>query len=263
MTDERRPRREKAGNGGHRRSGRRGQSEVIGYVAVFTIVILLVSIAVTTGYGQLREVRSFEQANSATRTVEQFAAEVEALLRDDARQRSVGIELGDGSLSRGEPVTVNVSGHAVGNASQNFSQSFELQTLVFEVGDTRIRYVAGAVVRVDEGAVMVREPPGVFSQNQTVYPVVDAPLEDSGIGGRSRVVLTATRPTNGTELVRSTSEPYNVTVSIDTPQADVWQRYLEAELNTTCNQTGTSVSCSYKTKRLSVVAYRIVVTHDV
>lgn len=246
-----------------RESGRRGQSEVIGYVAIFSIVVLLVSITVTTGYGQLQEVRSFEQANSATQTVERFAAEVESLFRDDARQRSVGIELGDGSLSRGEPVTVNVSGHAVGSPSQNFSQSFELQTLVFEVGDTRIRYVAGAVVRVDAGAVMVREPPGVFSQNQTVYPVVDAPLQDSSIGGRSRVVLTATRPKNGTELVQSTSEEYNVTVSIDTPHPDVWQRHLEAELNTTCSQPGTTVSCTYKTERLSVVAYRIVVTHDV
>lgn len=242
---------------------RRGQSEVIGYVAVFSIVVLLVGLSLTAGYTQLQEVRSFEQANGATRTVERFAAEVGALLRDDSRQRSVEIDLGEGSLSGGESVTMTVSGHENGTPSNNFSRSFTLRTLEFQVADTRIRYVAGAVLRVeDDGAVMARGPPGVFSGNHTVVPLLDTELRDGGIGGRSQVALTATRPRNGTELVASTTEEYNVTVSIETPHPDVWERTLETELDTSCSQSGNTVSCSYTTERLSVVAYRIVVTHN-
>lgn len=274
MTGERRPGRSRpsdesgSGTEGLRArlaARRRGQSEVIGYVAVFTIVVLLVSVAITTGYTQLEQVRSYEQANGATRTVERFSAEVETLLRDDTHQRTVDVELGEGSLSAGERVTVNVSGEAVADPSRNFSRSVTLRTLAFQVGDTRIRYVGGAVLRVeDEGAVMVSGPPGVFSENQTVVPVVDTALRDGSIGGRSQVALTATRPRNGTELVASTTEPYNLTISIETPHPDPWERTLESQLNTSCTQSGTTVTCDpYETERLSVVAYRIDVTHDV
>lgn len=242
----------------------RGQSEIIGYVAVFSIVVLLVSIAITTGYSQLEDARSFEQANGASRTVERFAAEVDALLRDDSRQRSVEVDLGEGSVSGGEPVTVNVSGHAVDDPTRNFSRSITLRTLEFTVADTRIRYVGGAVVREqDDGAVMVRGPPGIFSGTQTVIPVVDTELQGGSIGGQSQVELKANRPKNGSNLVASTTESYELTVSIETPNPDLWERTLETELNTSCSQSGNTVSCSYTTERLSGVTHRIVVTHNV
>lgn len=237
----------------------RGQSEVIGYVAIFTLVVLLVAVVSTMGYSQIRDVRTTERADAAVLTVERFAGAVESLLRGDARERDVAIELGDGSVSAGHPVTVTVSGHEVGAPDENFSQTVRLRTLVVQTANARIRYAAGAVVRVESAgrAVMVREPPGVLSTPRTMLPLIDTRLRGGEIGGRSTVLLRATRPASGGRLLRYNTTAYELTVSIESQQPDVWKRYLEDELDQSCSVAGDTVTCSYPTERLSILSARI------
>lgn len=240
----------------------RGQSEVLGFIFVFAIVVLFVGLLTTVGYGQLRAVQTHEQVNSAERSFERLSETGASLVRGRAPGGEVELELGGGSISTGEPINLTVSGEAVGAPSQNFSRSFDVRPLVYEMAGTEIRYVGGAVIRVDEGAIMVREPPAVLSSEQTVLPVISTRLRSGGIGGRSTVVARIDRPENGSRLVRANTTAHDLEIVIRSPRAEVWERYLERTLGISCSRARSTLSCSFTSERLYLLRVDLTVTVD-
>ena len=69
----------------------RGQSEVIGFVLVFVLVVSTVSIASVAGFGSLQDARDYERSQNAERAVEAIAIGVDEVTHELLRRRLVDL----------------------------------------------------------------------------------------------------------------------------------------------------------------------------
>ena len=229
----------------------RAQSEVLGFVLVFAVVVATTGLVAATAYPALSDQRNHQQTDNAERGMESLAANVDDLVRGDAPSRATEVNVDGGSVGRGAPVTVTVSGEAV-DGGGNFSHTSTLEPVVYRDGEgTRLRYVGGAVVRADAGgARMVREPRLLLDQNGTVVPLVETRLTGAqSTGGTTTVLVRTTR--NDSSVAAAPDGTHDLTVSVDSPHPEAWNRYLSSS-GATCSQTGTTVSCDLATDRVHV-----------
>lgn len=242
-----------------RRNGRlraRGQSEVLGFVFVFTLVVTMVALITGVGYVELGEVRTQEQVNNAERGVTLLAENVHALVRQEAPSRQTRLALGGGSLRVGNATTVTVTSTAV-NGTESFNRTYQVRPLVYQLGETKLLLVDGAVIRQRDGAVMVKPPSMVLTADHAVIPVVDVTMRPAQVDQASEVVVRTTRVANASQAMRTTQQPQNVTVTVTSPRAGVWERYFAGHDDVTCSRTGQTVSCALTARRTSVVAVEI------
>lgn len=176
---------------------RRGQSDLLGFVFVFAIVVTTVALVGVVGYAQLDGVRDVERQNGAQRAVQALDDNVDDLVYDGAPARSTEMRLSEASLYVGDPVTINVTGERVGDPSRNFSHRFRIRPVVRESrsGGTVV-YLTGAVVReeADGAPVMVRDPTLSVGAERTLLPVVRPVQErDRRVSGTNTVLVGTTR----------------------------------------------------------------------
>lgn len=233
-------------------NGKRGVSDVLGFVLVFSLIVATLGFVYVGGFGALQDARQAEQANNAERAFEVLAANVEDVRHGGAPSRGTEIQLGDARIGYADPVTFNVSFEKTGR-----SFSATITPVVYDTGEgVRILYVDGAVIRDQKrGAVMLRQP-GFVIGNRTVVPyVVTRPTGRTSVAGSGRVVV---RTDVAVRNVRGYTTPagntYNVTLTIsDTPRAAVWERYLRAKPGVTCpGDPGPPVTCEFRTERVYV-----------
>lgn len=235
----------------------RAQSELVGFVLVVAIVLALLGVVAATGYAGLEDARDFERTNNAQRGMTLLAENAEDVARG-APSRATELKLADATLSLGAPVTITVAGERVADPTQNFTHSTTLRPIVYDPGTgTRVRYTSGAIVRgQDRGGAMVRPPPFVITNRTTLLPITRTnATSDRSVGGTATMLVRTVRAGEGAGRVRTT--PYDLTIEVTTPRADVWHRYLSAQPATDCSRAGTTVSCTATTRRLSVAVTRV------
>lgn len=130
------------------------------------------------------------------------------------------MRLSGGTLAYGEPVTVTI------DAGETNPPSFETRPLVYRNGDTEIVYSLGGIIRTDgEHSVLLSEPPSVVDDRSMVPMLVTTtPGDQDSIEGYRTALVTSTY--QRTELVHpQTDQP--ITVTIESPRTDAWERYLE------------------------------------
>lgn len=208
-------------------SDRRGVSEVIGFVLVFGLITASVGAAYVWGMGGLTDARTFERTDNAQRAMEALADNVDDVVSGGAPSRATEIDLVDARLGGGDPVTVNVSTGSDGPcAAAGGGCPYEVTPVVYDAGDEQIRYVAGAVVRRGEGgAAMARDPGFVAERGRLVVPVVRTTADGSGVGGSGTVLVRTERIHAGVVAAGNATDA--VTVSVASPNAHLWKRYLE------------------------------------
>lgn len=232
----------------------RGQSEIIGFVLVFGMVMLTLGLVAATGYAGLEDARDFERANNAERGMGILAANVDDVA-EGAPSRATELKLDGAKLAVADPVSVTVSGERVGDPTESFSYSTSVRPLVYDPGigtGTRVHYTSGAVLREEpHGAVMVRPPELVLTNEAAVVPLVRTTVPGNrSLGGTTTALVEANR---GEErVVRSTTTAYELTLSVTTPRADAWYRYLAAHSATTCSRSGDTVTCTLTADRIAV-----------
>lgn len=238
----------------------RGQSEVIGFVMVFTIIVLMIGIVAATGFGGLQNARDHERVNNAQRAFSVLADNVEEVTSDGAPSRATEIDLAGATLSQRATVTVTVEGTHVSDPDENFSYAYEIHPIVYDAATgERIVYSGGAVVREsDGGAVMVREPDFLLTNEQVVVPIVRThPRGSREIGGTSTVLVRTERTDR--ELLEARSGEYNVTLTVTSPRAAAWERHLDAKPATDCTRSGDTVTCSVRTQRVYLTVAHVAV----
>lgn len=203
----------------------RGVSETISFVLVFALIIGTVGSVYALGYGGLQEVRDAERVNNAERAFDVLAANMEDIVRRGAPSRGTEIQLAEASLGPGEPTYINVSGT---DGTTSFTTgNTTIEPVVYEAENTQIRYVAGAVIRVQtNGVSMLREPLMVLSADNVVIPLVQLNVEEQTVGG-SQTVLVRAESQLRRVLVSENDGSYTVTVNVTSPANDAWYRYLE------------------------------------
>ncbi|MFB6141609.1 MAG: hypothetical protein ABEJ26_14385 [Halosimplex sp.] len=231
----------------------RGESEVVGFVLIFAMILTTITLLSATGYAGLDNARDFARTNNAERAMTTLAENADDVARRGIRSRTTELKLAGGTLAVGDPVEMTVSGERVANRSENFTATYALRPLVYELrSGTRLVYVDGAVIRQEErGAVMAREPDLLLSGDSAVIPVVRlSSSRPAGIGGSSTVLARFAH--NGTATARAERGPHALTVNVTSPRSGAWQRYLSAFSATTCSRSDTTVSCTLVTDRVFV-----------
>lgn len=187
--------------------GRRGQSHVVGVAILLAITTISLG-ALTAGVGGL--VESNAAAADADRVADTFASIRPAEATGRERHR---LAFGEGRLSA-ESRTVRVLDE------DGVVASHDAEALVFETGDRRVTFLAGAVVRGEGEAARVTSPPPIATSDSLLVvglPVLNAVGPDSvgGAGG-----TTVTLATDTSHERRSLGEDrFRVAVETETPAA--------------------------------------------
>lgn len=239
----------------------RGQSELIGFLFVFVLVLATMSLITAASLGELRGVRDAEQMNNAERAFEILAENVDDIVREGASSQATEVNLAGGRLSFGDPVTVTVNGTETALGSDaNFSYEYSVQPIVYESDSgTRIIYAGGATIRQDRsGSAMLTEPPLVLSEERSNVLVVETRQAGqlSAVAGSSTALVRTERAT--ADHLQANATTYDLTIEVGSPRAGVWARYLSDQPGVDCDSpTGGSVSCSLTTHRVHVAVVRI------
>lgn len=232
------------------RESNRGQSELVGYFMIFSVVVLTIAVIGATGFVGLNNAQDYQRTTNAQHGFAALADNVDDVVRHGAPSRSTEINLADASLSLERTTEITIDDGTAENAT------VEIHSLVYDSGsDTTIVYSSGAVIRQDgENSVMFRQPNFVLSNDTVIVPIVDlTPAADGAVGGTTAVAV-ETRSA-GTDVVVN-DDVDTVTVEVTSPHADAWYRHLDADAD--CDPPdGETVTCQVNADRLFVAIERV------
>lgn len=248
-----------------RRTGR-GQSEVLGFVLVFAVVITAIGLVTATGFGGLTNAQHVESANNAVRAFEILHDNVGELVAGRAPHRSTEVKLASQQLELGEPVAINVSLRPNGSTGPYVTTHLDTRPLEYVASpDSTLVYEGGALVRVDRGGqVMLRDPPFVVTDSSVILPLIETKPDDSVDGngpasvGGSRTVSVRTHLTGDTAPIVSEAGE-DVWINVTSPRAAAWGQYFQSlhrkypDLVTATATSNTVASCKLENVSVTVV----------
>ena len=228
----------------------RAQSDVLGFVFVFAIIVSAIGLVFTTGFAGLQDARDFERVNNAERALEVFKDNMDDMLFRGAPSRGTEIKLADASLEFGDPITVNVS-----EDGGTFNTSQEIRPLVFDGGtNARIVYAGGAIIRQQGGnAVVLHESNLLLTENRTLIPIIQTRQDGtSGISGDTTVLI-RTVVSQRNVLYTSDNSAVTLWVNVTTPRAGAWRNSLSDRADVTCEPVvDDTAACQVTTDRAFV-----------
>lgn len=211
----------------------RAVSEVVGFVLVFSLVTMTIAIVFTAGFGGLQDAQRTEQVNNVERAFDVLDTNVEEIGHQGAPSRATEMRLSGGRLGFGEPTTVTVE---VNDGTE--ATTIETRPLVYANGDTEIVYELGAIVRTDDGgSVMLTDPGHVLNDDRSAVPllVTTKPSDGTSIGGHRTVLVRGSHQHTELLVPRTADE---VTITVESPRADAWERYFEQQGTGSVTGTG-------------------------
>jgi len=234
------------------------QSDVLGFVFVFAIIVSMIGLVFTAGLGGLQETRDFERVNNAERALEVFKNNVEDILFRGAPSRATEIKLADASLSLGDPITMNVS-----EEGGPFNTTQEIRPLVYDGGtNAKIVYAGGAIIRQqDSGAIVLHESNLLLSEERTLIPIIEVRQQGtSGISSTSGAVLIRTTVSQR-NILYTNDDPVTLWVNVTTPRAGAWRDSLSGREDVSCEPVvGDTAACRVTTDRAFVTQVSIDLT---
>jgi len=230
----------------------RGVSELIGYVLAFSIVVASVGAVYAGGLGAAMEFQQDERETNAERAFVALAESLNDLQRGDAPARNGEIRLAEGTLSVADGPNVSIAVNRSGGSLEIYEG--EVGALTYAVGETQVAYVAGGVVREDNGAGSIAaSPPFACTDERAVVSLVTITAGDANTrAGQGSVLIEAQRRATRV-LYPSTSNTSvdAVTVSID-ENSDAWTRHLSEEGWTAAGNTLTCETDRVVVRRTTV-----------
>jgi len=218
----------------------RAVSEVIGFLLVFSIVIISVGLLYTVGFSGLADIQESELDRSGERAFHAMAVGFEDIQRDTGRARSVDLELS------GRTIAVN----RTPELRAGFSGSMHSANGAFIYGfgeSTEIAYTGGAVIR-DQGPNsqrISRAPRFRCTGDQAVVTLVHitSGSTTSAISSDGSVQVEATGPTpdRAVTVAQSTSDPLDIEFG-DSGYETAWRQYFEN--HDEWSVSGTTATCS-------------------
>lgn len=200
----------------------RGVSETIGFVLVFALITTTIAVTFTVGLGGLEDAQLAERDTNVERAFDVLHDNLNDIARDGVPSRATEIALGGGRLAVEDRTQVTIN-----STAWNGSYTRNTSAIVYRgAGDTQIVYENGAVFRTqDDSGVMLNEP-DLLVGDTVVYSLIGVSAADSRrtVGGDRTVLLVGSRSSRG-PVDRSRTPSGNVTVTVDSPRAEVWARY--------------------------------------
>jgi hypothetical protein len=212
----------------------RAVSQVLGFVLLFSLIVLTASLVYLVGFQGIDDSRDREALANAERAFEVLANDVETI-RGGTPGRTTRIRLANGQIYTGEPVHWNVTAQQTTGATRtNRSYTVRTTPVVYSLGSTEVVYSGGMVIRQQRfGESIQRRPAGVLGPDRAVLPLVNlsAPGE-TAVGGRDSATVRLDR-TNGTVL--NTTDADRLQINVTSPRAPAWQRHFNRSPGVTCS----------------------------
>jgi len=233
----------------------RAVSDVVGYVLIFSLIVATVGVVTTVGFGTLDDRQTAEQINNAERAFDVFANNMENVYRDGSPSRATEMRLSGGTLQYGEPVNITIQDAD----NPDVNHTVRITPLVYSEGDTEIVYEGGAIIRDDgDGMVMRRAPPFRIDADQTLLPFVRTTraVGDTSVSRDGTIRVESVRTNINTTTRQQLSEADNLTLVVDSPRQEAWNRYLEEQVEREEDEYEDG-TLTFQTEELSVPRFRI------
>lgn len=201
----------------------RAVSDAIGFVFIFSLILVSIGLVYVAGFDSMGDVRTGEQLRNAERTFETVERNFDDIERRQAPSRAAEINLNGGTVQVDESssIRINVTGAP-------FDRTVDTGRLTYSLGNQRIDYENGAVVRAsDEHSVVLTDAKLECGEDVAILSVVTLGGEAGSITGTDVVTIYNRRvQTNLSYPTNRTSHQTGVNVEITSPNADGWNAYL-------------------------------------
>ncbi|WP_435066296.1 DUF7289 family protein [Halobaculum sp. EA56] len=214
-------------------SGSRAQSDTVGFVLVFSLIVLTVGTVYAAGFPALTDLRAAEQTENMERAFVVLDENVDDIVREGAPSRATEIKLNGGTLAVEETTSVTVYAENTSDASRNFTVTAASRPITYSDGDTTVAASFGAVLRGDGDAAVMRSDPGWLIDNERAMlplTVTTRSGDRTAIGGSSTVLVAMDATSRGIarEMTAGNGSAITVNVTVESPRADAWRRYFES-----------------------------------
>lgn len=234
----------------------RGQTEVLGFIMVFAIIVSTIGLVFAGGFTGLADMRDVERVNNAQRAFEVLADNTEDITFRNAPSRATELKLAEATLTIADPIDieVNVTG------ANGFNTTYDVRPIVFDADTgTEIVFSQGAVIRQQgDAGIVVHESTLQINDSRSVIPIVQTRLNGNDTVSGSTSVLIRMDWAQTSVDYSDTAGSRTVWLNLTTPRAGTWRDYLEAKTDVdTCVDAGDTVSCRFTTDRVYIVSVKI------
>ncbi len=215
--------------------GEAAASEVIGFIYIFAIVILSMSLIYVMGYPVLQSSMDESIFESTEQNFIVLQSNMKMVGFDQVPVKSLKIQLQAATLSVTETsnITIDYPGETLYYVTGEIEYHKNDRFLTYENGGVWKRY--------PDGSIMVANPriyTGTMNgTNFTTIGVVSV-QGNSLISGKGIAILNIR---HNESVINKTSSPVNVTLRINSTYASEWKSYLEGAGFTTTNSTDSSL----------------------
>ncbi|MEF8882633.1 MAG: hypothetical protein V5A34_08945 [Halapricum sp.] len=218
-----------------RRSIERGQSEVLGFILVFALIVVSTGIVVTLGGGSITDAQNNIDADRAETSLAQLdsQAALVALGSSDVQQVELPSIDGTGYQVEEDAGWMNISFKNTTSGKITTIHNATLGAVVYDgAGQTKVAYQGGGVWRkgVGEGSVMIAPPEFHYRSATLTLPLVTVRGSDT-IDSRATITQTnTTRLFPNSTLDSDFKNPLEsgkVNVTVQSEYYQAWGRYFK------------------------------------
>jgi hypothetical protein len=211
-------------------------SEVIGFIMIFSIVMLAISAIYAVGYPTIQSSKENAQFQNMEQSFMVLQSNINTVAFGQAPVRTLKTSLGGGSLTVYPDagwIDVSTTTGCICNVTIGaIEYEKNGRSIAYEGGGVWEKYPAGSAIKVSEPKIFVHADNG----NRTVsVSIINISGEMSSVGGGGAASVTVRSiPSTYSLNITSLSLGDNVTITVTSYYADAWGRYF--------NDMGFSVS---------------------
>jgi len=208
-------------------------SEVIGFILIFSIVVLAISAIYAVGYPTIQSSKENAQFQDMEQSFMVLQSNINTVAFGQAPVRTLKTSLGGGSLTvypseylTEEQITVkNTTGTIIWEGTIGaIEYENNGRSIAYVGGGVWEKYPAGSAIKVSEPRIFVHEDNG----NRTVsVSIINISGELSSVGGEGTASVRVRSNSLITPSPIITYPPGDVTITVTSDYADAWGRYFE------------------------------------
>lgn len=216
-------------------SDKRGVSEVIGYILMFSVVMTVVAVVYVGGVPLIKKTQEESVFQSMETVFFNIQSNIEKVALGQSPSRTIKVKVSKGSLFLSDGSWMKISWSDGGST---YSENFTYQSLVFFLGGHEIVYENGAVVEAFPSSIIVSKPKitslNVNGSKYLYISIINVSGAFSAGGGVAELTITPyPDEADATEVVAHTQVSY-VNISVRGKYSSAWIYYLE-EVNASFN----------------------------
>ena len=213
---------------------RRGVSETLGYILVFSIIITTITTASVFGFTGLEDRQEAEAVTNVERAFDVLSDNFGDISRYEDPSRATEIRLAGGTVGVGDPVTITLGQWDAENGSfvTTDQTNTTFRPLEFQSDGGDVIYEGGVVFRADDSRSIARSStPIVEGEETAVISPVHTTLGSgpTAVGGERTILVVGEHRSNTVPLANRTVEGDDLRLRIESPRADGWARQFEHE----------------------------------